>query len=49
MWVQDMVKGWRVQLKAVRGEDNEADHLTKPKNRADVEDLMKTVGVEFRE
>ena len=49
LWVQDMVKEGRVQLKTVRGEENVADHLTKPKTRADIEELLKTVGAEFRD
>ena len=49
LWVQDMVKEGRVQLQTVRGEENVADHLTKPKNHTDVEDLLKTVGAEFRD
>ena len=49
LWVQDMVKEGRVKLKTVRGEENVADHLTKPKTRADIEELLKTVGAEFRD
>ena len=49
LWVQDMVKEGRVKLKMVRGEENVADHLTKPKTRADIEELLKTVGAEFRD
>ena len=30
-WVQDMVKEGNAQLKSVRGTENLADHLTKPK------------------
>ena len=49
LWVQDMVKEGRVKLKTIRGEENVADHLTKPKTRADIEELLKTVGAEFRD
>ena len=49
LWVQDMVKEGRVKLKTVRGDENVADHLTKPKTRADIEELLKTVGAEFRD
>ena len=49
LWVQDTVKEGRVKLKTVRGEENVADHLTKPKTRSDIEELLKTVGAEFRD
>ena len=49
LWVQDMAKEGRVKLKTVWGEENVADHLTKPKTRADIEELLKTVGAEFRD
>ena len=48
-WVQDMVKEGRVKLRTVRGDENVADHLTKPKTRAEVEWLLEKVGAEFRE
>ena len=32
LWVQEMVKEGRLKVKRVKGEDNPADHLTKPKN-----------------
>ena len=49
LWVQDMVKDGRVKLRTVRGDENVADHLTKPKTRAEVEWLLEKVGAEFRE
>jgi hypothetical protein len=49
LWVQDMVKEGRVKLRTVRGDENVADHLTKPKTRAEVEWLLEKVGAEFRE
>ena len=47
--VQDMVKEGRVKLKTVKGEENVADHLTKPKARKEVEELLMKVGAEFRD
>ena len=49
LWVQDMVKDGRVKLKTVRGDENVADHLTKPKNRAEIEQLLEKVGAEYEE
>jgi hypothetical protein len=48
LWVQDVVKEGRIKLGKVDGEDNVADHLTKPKNKSEVEDKIKAVGGEFR-
>jgi hypothetical protein len=48
LWMQDMVKEGRIQLKTVRGNENVADHLTKPKSRAEIETLLERVGGEFR-
>ena len=33
LWVQDVVKEGRVKLKTVRGTENVADHLSKPKRQ----------------
>ena len=49
LWVQEMVKEGKVQLKTVKGSENVADHLTKPKTREEIEALLKGVGAEFRE
>jgi hypothetical protein len=49
LWMQDMVKEGRILLKTVRGEENVADHLTKPKSRVEVEELLRRVGGEFRQ
>ena len=49
LWVQDVVKEGRVKLKTVRGTENVADHLTKPKSKAEVEELLRKVGAEFEE
>ena len=48
LWVQDMVKEGKVQLRTVKGTENVADHLTKPKTREEVEALLRGVGAEFR-
>ena len=45
LWVQDIVKEGRVKLKTVKG----TDHLTKPKNKAEVEELLRKVGAELVE
>jgi hypothetical protein len=49
LWMQDMVKEGRILLKTVRGEENVADHLTKPKSRVEVEELLRRIGGEFRQ
>ena len=49
LWVQDAVKEGRVKLKTVRGTENVADHLTKPKSKVEIEELLKKVGAEFEE
>ena len=43
------MKEGRVKLKTVRGTENVADHLTKPKTKAEMEGLLKKVGAEFEE
>ena len=37
------------KLKTVKGNENVADHLTKPKSKAEVEELLRKVGAEFVE
>ena len=49
LWMQDVVKDRRVKLKTVKGEEYVADHLTKPKTRGEIEDLLGKVGAEFRD
>ena len=49
LWVQDAVKDGRVKLKRVLGSENVADHLTKPKTKAEIEGLLARVGAEFRD
>ena len=46
-WVQDIVKEGRVKLKTVKGNEHVADHLTKPKSKTEVEELLRKVGAEF--
>ena len=48
LWMQDMVKEGRIQLKPVRGDENIADHLTKPKNQVEVKAMLLKVGAGFR-
>ena len=49
LWVQDVVKEGRVKLKTVKGNENVADHQTKPKSKVEIEELLKKVGAEFEE
>ena len=49
LWMQDVVKEGRIQLKTVKGNENIADHLTKPKSRAEVEALLERVRGEFHD
>ena len=44
LWVQDMVKEGKVQLKTVKATENVADNLTKPKTREEVEVVLRNVG-----
>ena len=39
----------RLKLKTVRGTENVADHLTKPKSKVEIEELLKKVGAKFEE
>ena len=47
--VQDFVKDGWVKLKTVRSTENVADHLTKPKSKVEIEELLKKDGAEFEE
>ena len=38
-----------MKLQTVKGNANVADHLTKPKSKAEVEELLRKVGAEFVE
>ena len=49
LWVQDMVKEGRVKLKMVNGEEPVADHLTKPKTKAGIEEMFVKVAAHFEE
>ena len=49
LWVQDMVKERKVELKTVKGTENVADHLTKPKTREEVDMVLRNVGAVFRD
>ena len=49
LWVQDVVNEGCVKLKTVKGNENVAEHLTEPKSKAEVEELLRKVGAEFVE
>ena len=46
---EDVVKEDRLKLKTVRGTENVADHLTKPKSKVEIEELLKKIGAKFEE
>jgi hypothetical protein len=48
LWIQDMVKNKRIQIRKIRGDANPADNLTKPKSIKDMNQngMLKTVGAE---
>ena len=48
IWMQDTVKEGRIQFEKVTGDENIADHLTKPKSRVEVEAMLMKAGAEFR-
>lgn len=45
LWVQQMVKEKWIVLCKVKGTENPADILTKPKNRTEMAELLMKVGV----
>ena len=45
LWVQEMVRSGRVQLRKVRGDVNPADMLTKPKSAKDLHIQLEWVDV----
>ena len=47
--MQDVVKEGHIQLNTVKGNENIAHDLTKPKSCAEVEALLERVGGEFRD
>ena len=44
LWVQDVVKEGRVEMRRVKGEYNIADHLPKPKRGAEMEWMIGEMG-----
>ena len=49
LWVQDVVKSGRIELVKIRGDGNLADHLTKPKTRKEMKEILDMVGAELVE
>ena len=47
LWLQDMVQEGRVKLQKVKGEENIADILTKPKTHIEMRPLLKILGGEL--
>ena len=47
LWVQDVVREGRVEMRRVDGEDNVADHLTKPKSGMEMEVAVRDMGGEI--
>ena len=47
LWVQDLVKDGRLEVRRVNGEENLADHLTKVKGIGDMEDKVRKAGGEM--
>ena len=48
LWVQEVVKSKKVELRKICGSRNPADVLTKPKSLADVGDKLRFVGVDVQ-
>ena len=46
LWLQEVVKAKRVQIRKVAGDKNPADVLTKPRSVRENEGLLRVVGVE---
>ena len=44
LWVQEMVKDGRLKVKRVSGDENLADHLTKPKNFVEMAPMVRAAG-----
>ena len=44
LWIQDAVRAGKITIRKVRGVENPADILTKPKSVDEVEDLLKSIG-----
>jgi hypothetical protein len=48
LWIQEAVQRKRIVMRKIKGSMNPADHLTKPQNKSEYEELLKTVGGEIR-
>ena len=46
LWLQEVVKAKRVQIRKVAGDKNPADVLTKPRSMRENQGLLRVVGVE---
>ena len=44
LWVQDVAKSGVIELVKIRGDGNLADHLTKPKTRKEMKEILDMVG-----
>ena len=44
LWIQEAVRGEKISIRKVRGVENPADILTKPKSVDEVEGLLKSIG-----
>ena len=44
LWIQEAVRAGKITVRKVRGVENPADILTKPKSVDEVEDLLKSIG-----
>ena len=47
LWLQEVVKAGRIELRKIPGERNPADVMTKPKNAAEVTDKFKSLGIDL--
>ena len=48
LWIQEAVQRKRIVMRKIKGSMNPADHSTKPQNKSEYEELLKTVGGEIR-
>ena len=48
LWVQELVRGGRIELRKIPGERNVADHLTKGRSIWEVKGLLEGVGADIR-
>ena len=49
IWVQEVRNKGGIKIAKIRGEENPADIMTKPKSLADISKLTKSVGVQLQE